>query len=164
LGPAAGLVPPPTPSSSCRLGSYLSCWSCSQHTVSVGSWSRTMKNRSTSEAFDLIDEAFPQVRYLLLALDGDSKAQHWLDNNSPGTGLFARLLGGDATVVPKMNNGTPGRMDDLFELVDNDDLTPLWQERRPALHLLFGALRGDAEAARSLKREGPTYHRHLTPL
>jgi tetratricopeptide (TPR) repeat protein len=123
-----------------------------------------MKNRSTSEAFDLIEEAFPQVRFLLLALDGDAKAQHWLENNSPGTGLFARLLGGDETVVPKMNNGTPGRMDDLFELVDNDDLTRLLQERRPALHLLFGALRGDIDAARALKRDGPTYHRQLTPL
>lgn len=123
-----------------------------------------MKNPSTSEASDLIEQAFPQVRFLLLALDGDSKAQHWLDSNSPGTGLFARLLGGDATVLPKLNNGTPGRMDDLFELVDNDDLARLFQERRPALQLLFGALRGDAEAARALKRDGPAYYKHLTHL
>ena len=117
-----------------------------------------------AEPASIVEQAFPQVRYLLLALDGHSDARHWLEANSPGTALLARLLGGEGAALGKMNNGALAHLDDLFEMVDNDDLGRFLQKRHPALNLLFAALRGDGEAARSLKRASPAYHRHLPGL
>ena len=123
------------------------------------------KTTSTADApATIVEQAFPQVRYLLLSLDGHAEARHWLEANSPGTALLARLLGGEGAALAKMNNGSLAHLDDLFEMVDNDDLGRFLQMRHPSLHLLFTALRGEADAARTLKRTSPAYHRHLAGL
>ncbi|MBY0228094.1 MAG: tetratricopeptide repeat protein [Gemmataceae bacterium] len=119
---------------------------------------------ATLEPATIVEQAFPQVRRLLLALDGHADARRWLEDNSPGTALLARLLGGEGAALAKLNNGVLAHLDDLFEMVDNDDLGRFLQERHPALHLLFAALAGDPDAAKALKRAAPAYHRHLPGL
>ncbi len=123
-----------------------------------------MKKAIADEPANIIEQAFPQARHLLHALDGDGRAQSWLDANSPGTAMLARLLAGDASVLSRMTNGAPGKMDDLFEMVDNDDVARLLEGRNAALHQLFAAMRGDEAAAKALKRSSPEYHRHLKGL
>jgi tetratricopeptide (TPR) repeat protein len=123
-----------------------------------------MKKKMAPEPLDFIDQAFPQAKRLLAALEGDPRALSWLEANSPGTALLARLLTGDASALDRMNNGAPGKLDDLFEMVDNDDLARLLKERNLALCHLFAALRGEESAARALKRLSNEYYRHLPGL
>lgn len=111
-----------------------------------------------------LEQAYPQLHFLLLALEGDRPAILWLEANSPGTALLVRLLDGDDTARAKMNNGGQALLDDLFEMVDNDDVAGHLRGRSPNLYLLFSAVRGDEQAARKLKKAEPAYHRHLGEL
>ncbi|MGL4553752.1 MAG: tetratricopeptide repeat protein [Gemmataceae bacterium] len=123
-----------------------------------------MASKNPVESTNWLEQAFPQMHFLLLALDGDRTGRLWLETYSPGTALLARLLGGDDTALPRMNHGGGAGLDDLFELVDNDDVGRLLEQRKPELHLLFSAVRGDEAAAKKLKRVNAAYHRPLGPL
>jgi tetratricopeptide (TPR) repeat protein len=116
------------------------------------------------ESANWLEQAFPQMHFLLSALEGDRPSRLWLEANSPGTALLVRLLNGEQEALNKMQKGSTQGLEDLFELVDNDDLDRLLAQRRPELHLLFLALRGDPQAARKLKRRNLDYHRQLGPL
>jgi tetratricopeptide (TPR) repeat protein len=123
-----------------------------------------MASKNPVDSANWLEQAFPQIHFLLLALDGDRPGRLWLETNSPGTALLARLLGGDDDALTRMHNGGATGLDDLLELVDNDDIVRLLEQRRPELHLLFSALRGDEAAAKKLKRGNAAYHRRLGPL
>jgi tetratricopeptide (TPR) repeat protein len=120
--------------------------------------------RDPQESANWLEQAFPQMHFLLLALEGDRPGRLWLEANSPGTALLVRLLSGEKEALGKMQRGGTEGLEDLFELVDNEDLGRFLAQRRPDLHLLFAALRGDEEAARNLKQINAPYHRHLGPL
>ena len=50
-------------------------------------------------------------------------------------------------------------LEDLFELIDNEDLSGWLSQRRQELHLLFEAIKGSEEATGQLKRRRPTLGR-----
>ncbi|NBO90852.1 MAG: hypothetical protein EBV06_00820 [Planctomycetia bacterium] len=122
-----------------------------------------MTSRNPVEASNWLEQAFPQIHFLLLALDGDRPGRLWLEANSPGTALLMRLLGGDEKALARMVAAGSG-LDDLFELVDNDDVVRSLEHRRPALHLLFNAIRGDEEADKKLQQTNADYYAQLEPL
>jgi len=93
------------------------------------------------------------MHYLLLALEGDSSAARWLADNSRSVDLFSRALAGEKEALARFNNGQAVELDDLFEVMDNDDLDAFLQERRPELRLLFAAIKGDDGAAAQLRHK-----------
>lgn len=95
------------------------------------------------ETTDWLEQAYPQMHFLLLALDGDESAARWLSHNSTGVALFTRALRGDKHAMAGLENGQGDHLDDLFELIDNDDLLTWMATRRPELHALFVAVKGD---------------------
>jgi uncharacterized protein HemY len=99
------------------------------------------------------------MHYLVLALDGDAQAPSWLEQNSRGTALFTRALGGERQALASLQNGASEELDDLFEVIDNEDLSAWLAERRPELHLLFEAIKGSDEAADHLRRRKASYAR-----
>jgi tetratricopeptide (TPR) repeat protein len=113
-----------------------------------------MKKQS-SEQTSWLEQAYPQMHYLILALDGDALAPGWLEENSRATALFTRALRGEKEALASLENGGTGDLDDLFEVIDNDDLGAWLAERRPELHLLFEAIKGSDEAAAQLRRRRP---------
>lgn len=116
-----------------------------------------MKRSDTPErTMEWLEQAYPQLHYLLLALEGDEPALSWLSTNSPGVALLTRALAGDRNARAALENG-PVDLDDLFELVDNEDLAAWLSQRRPEAHLLFLAIKGDESAATQLKKRRPAY-------
>lgn len=120
--------------------------------------------KKTVEAPSWLEQAYPQMHYLLLALDGDEAAPRWLAHNSPGMALFARALAGEKAALAGLQNGHADDLDDLFEVIDNDDLGAWLQERRPELHTLFAAVKGDEPAAEKLRKARSPHARHLGAL
>lgn len=117
------------------------------------------------EATSWLEQAYPQMHFLLLALDGDDGASRWLAHNSPGMALFVRALSGEKQALAGLQNGHADDLDDLFEVIDNDDLGAWLEERRPEVHRLFEAIKGDEAAATALKKKGPTAgHARLLPI
>ena len=114
------------------------------------------------EATSWLEQAYPQMHFLLLALDGDEAAPRWLAHNSPGMALFARALAGQKQALAGLQNGHAEQLDDLFEVIDNDDLDAWLEERRPELHRLFEAIKGDEAAAAKL-RKSKSPHTRLLP-
>ncbi len=110
-----------------------------------------------------LEQAYPQMHYLIQALDGDAQAPLWLLSNSRGTALFCQALAGEKPALASLQNGAAEELDDLFEFIDNEDLSSWLAERRPELHLLFEAIKGNQEAATELKRRKPPYAR-LVPI
>ncbi len=106
-----------------------------------------------------LEQAYPQMHYLVLALDGDARAPGWLEENSRGTSLFHRALTGEKQALASLQNGAAEELDDLFEVIDNEDLSAWMAERRPELHLLFEAIKGSDEAATHLRGRKPGYAR-----
>jgi tetratricopeptide (TPR) repeat protein len=123
-----------------------------------------MKKQSPSSACSWLEQAYPQMHYLLLALDGDDDARRWLADNSHGVALFTRALAGEKAALTSLENGHAAELDDLFEVIDNDDLCAWLQERRPELYLLFEAIKGSDEAARELKRQKSPHARMVPTL
>jgi tetratricopeptide (TPR) repeat protein len=115
------------------------------------------KQRPTTPSW--LEQAYPQMHYLVLALDGDHGAVSWLEANSHGVARFTRALAGDGHALAALQNGAAEELDDLFEVIDNEDLTAWLAERRPELRLLFDAIRGDDEAMTKLKGKKATYAR-----
>lgn len=120
--------------------------------------------KKSLEAPSWLEQAYPQMHFLLLALDGDEAAPRWLAHNSPGMALFARALAGEKAALAGLQNGHADDLDDLFEVIDNDDLGAWLHERRPELHTLFAAVKGDDAAAEKLKKQRPAYARQLGAL
>jgi len=116
---------------------------------SVGS--RAMKKNNPSAPASWLEQAYPQMHFLVLALDGDQSAVGWLESNSHGMARFTRALAGDKQALASLQNGAAEELDDLFEVIDNEDLTAWLAERRPELRLLFDAIRGDDDATARLK-------------
>ena len=54
-----------------------------------------MKKHCPPEAPSWLEQAFPQIHYLLLALDGEELAARWLADNSHGVALLTRALHGE---------------------------------------------------------------------
>jgi uncharacterized protein HemY len=106
-----------------------------------------------------LEQAYPQMHYLVLALDGDAQAPEWLEENSRGTALFQRALTGEKQALASLQNGASEELDDLFEVIDNEDLSAWLAERRPELHLLFEAIKGSDDSADKLRRHRAGYAR-----
>jgi tetratricopeptide (TPR) repeat protein len=119
-----------------------------------------MKKESPhDEPTSWLEQAYPQMHFLMLALDGDARALEWLEENSRGTSLFHRALAGEKSALASLQNGASSELDDLFEVIDNEDLSAWMAERRPELHLLFEAIKGSDEAAGQLRRHKAAYAR-----
>ena len=114
-----------------------------------------MKKNHASRAEDWLEQAYPQMHYMLLALEGDGAALGWLDGNSKGVGDLTRAMNGDKRALAALNAETPTDLDDLFEVIDNEDLSNWLKERQPEVHLLFEAIKGDDGATTQLKRKKP---------
>lgn len=122
-----------------------------------------MSKHSPLQPQELLEQAFPQVHYLVLALDGDRKADHWLAENSHAVALFCRALSGDKGSAARLEADHGDDLDDLFELIDNEDLVNWLREHRPEVHCLFQAIQGDESATRELRKLRPVYAR-LVPM
>ena len=113
-----------------------------------------MASKTDSKRHDgWLGQAYPEVHYTLLAVEGDGEALAWLEANSKGLCLFARAHAGDRKAVQALEGGEARELDDLFEIIDNDDLTHWLEERHPEFHELFQAVQGDEEALKRLKRK-----------
>ncbi len=123
-----------------------------------------MKKQSLTDTQSWLEQAYPQMHFLLLALDGDDRASFWLQKNSPGVALFARALAGDQQALTRLENGSGVELDDLFELIDNEDLVDWLEQRQPTLHLLFESIQGSDEASSQVKRRKAAYARLIGPL
>jgi tetratricopeptide (TPR) repeat protein len=123
-----------------------------------------MKKKSAPESQSWLEEAYPQMHYLLLAQDGDEAAGRWLEDNSRSVALLSRALSGQPAALSRLEAGAGVELDDLFELIDNEDLAAWLAERRPELHLLFEAAQGGAESLDRLKRKKPPFARLVGPL
>src|SRR5262249_49823981 len=126
--------------------------------------SRAMKKQIPSAPASWLEQAYPQMHYLALALDGDNSAVAWLESNSHGVARFTHALGGDRQALAALQNGAAEELDDLFEMIDNEDLTSWLAERRPDLRLLFDAIKGDDDAAARLKSKKAAFARLVPAL
>jgi tetratricopeptide (TPR) repeat protein len=118
-----------------------------------------MKKTTSPQANGWLEQAFPQVHHLLLALEGDRKSLEWLKVSSKGVSLLVRALGGKGKALAAFHAEEPADMDDLFELIDNDDLSDLLSERQPDLQRLFSAIKGEEPAMSELKQTKPSLAR-----
>lgn len=123
-----------------------------------------MKKHRPAAPASWLEQAYPQMHYLTLALDGDDDAASWLAAHSPGVALFTRALAGDRLALASLRNGAAEELDDLFEVIDNDDLSSWLLERQPELRLLFEAIRGDAGAAAALGAKKSAFAGLVPPL
>ena len=123
-----------------------------------------MKKNSHPAPASWLEQAYPQMHYLVLALDGDASAAAWLESNSHGVARFTQALSGQAQALAALQNGAAEELDDLFEVIDNDDLASWLAERRPELRLLFDAIRGDDAALARLKTKKAAYARIVPAL
>jgi tetratricopeptide (TPR) repeat protein len=123
-----------------------------------------MKKPSPTDTQSWLEQAYPQMHFLLLALDGNDRADRWLEKNSPGVALFARALAGDEKALARLENGSSVELDDLFELIDNEDLVDWLEQRQSTLHLLFEAIQGNDEAVNQVKRRKAAYVRLIGPF
>ncbi|MFO0845315.1 MAG: hypothetical protein U0797_23515 [Gemmataceae bacterium] len=123
-----------------------------------------MKKHSAPEPPSWLEQAFPQVHYLLLALDGEEIATRWLAENSHGVALLTRALAGEKQALAGLENGHAGDLDDLFELIDNEDLAGWLKERRPEVLLFFQAIQGREDARHHLERRKPMFAKLVPTL
>ena len=123
-----------------------------------------MKKHSPTEPQSWLEQAYPQMHFLLLALDGDEPAKRWLADNSRGVALLTRALAGEKQALAGLENGHAADLDDLFELIDNDDLCAWLRERRPEVFLLFEAIKGSEDSRLHLERRRATFARLVPTL
>jgi tetratricopeptide (TPR) repeat protein len=122
-----------------------------------------MKKNSPTEPQSWLEQAYPQMHYLLLALDGDERAGRWLAANSRGVALLTKALNGEARALAELEHGGID-LDDLFEVIDNEDLVKWLEQRQPLLHLLFEAIQGDDRAAGQLERKKAAFAGVVRPF
>jgi hypothetical protein len=113
------------------------------------------KKNGKAHADDWLEQAYPEMHYLLLALEGEGPALDWLKENSAGVSVLARAMTGRKKALAELHADEPAELGDLFELIDNEDLTTWLAERQPELHLMFEAIKGDAGATHKLQRARP---------
>src|SRR5689334_22303784 len=123
-----------------------------------------MSKHASTDPHAWIEQAFPQLHYLLLALDGDAAASRWLDGNSPGVALLARAIDGAAASAAGLERGPAAGGDEQFELIANEDLAAYRGQRHPGLYRLFAAVKGDADALERLGRKHARLARLVSPL
>jgi tetratricopeptide (TPR) repeat protein len=131
--------------------------------TSQGAESGPMKKHSPTEPQSWLEQAYPQMHFLLLALEGDEGAGRWLAANSRGVALLTRALHGEARASAEAEI-TSADLDDLFEVIDNEDLVDWLEQRQPALHLLFEAIQGDDKAAAQLHKKKPAFAAVVPPF
>ena len=123
-----------------------------------------MKKQPFRDSGNWLEQAFPQVHFLLLALDGKIKAQEWLIENSHGVSLLTRALKGESHALDGIKNGHGADLDDLFEMINNEDLCAWLGERRPEVDLLFRSIKGDDQALDQLKNRNRSFADVVPPL
>lgn len=123
-----------------------------------------MKKHAAPEPPSWLEQAFPQIHYLLLALDGEELASRWLAENSHGVALLTRALSGEKQALTGLENGHGADLDDLFELIENEDLAGWLHERRPEVHLFFQAIKGDENARLHLEHRKPIFAKLVPTL
>jgi tetratricopeptide (TPR) repeat protein len=77
---------------------------------------------------------------------------------------LTRALSGDSQALIRLEEDKSVDLDDLFELIDNEDLVAWLSERQPELHLLFEAIQGNDQAFTALKRKKPLFRRLVGPI
>ena len=97
----------------------------------------------------------PDIAYMLRGIDGDEAALRWLEGKSEGLALFTRAAAGDRKAFEALKGkaADPVELDYLYATVLSADLTGTPAAKHPELPLLFGAIKGDGEALRQLKRK-----------
>jgi tetratricopeptide (TPR) repeat protein len=115
--------------------------------------------RKNGTANGWLEQAYPEMHYMMLALDGDESALEWLRENSPGVDIVTRAMTGKRKALAALHADQPADLGDLFEVIDNEDLTDWLRERRPDVYLLFEAIQGDAHAMSQLKHRRPALAR-----
>jgi tetratricopeptide (TPR) repeat protein len=113
------------------------------------------KKNGKATADNWLEQAYPEMHFLLLSLEGDEAALTWLKENSGGVSVLARAMTGRKKALAELHADEPVDLGDLFDLIDNDDLTTWLAERQPELHLMFEAIKGDTSATSKLKRARP---------
>jgi tetratricopeptide (TPR) repeat protein len=113
------------------------------------------KKNGKATADDWLEQAYPEMHFLLLAIEGDEAALTWLKENSGGVGVLARAMTGRKKALAELHADEPADLADLFDLIDNDDLTTWLAERQPEVYLMFEAIKGDKPATNKLKRSRP---------
>ena len=126
--------------------------------------SRAMTKHTSTDPHAWLEQAFPQMHYLLLALDGEAAASRWLAGNSSGVSLLARAIDGEEPAMESLAAGQPGDHDDLFELIENEDIVSHLALRRPDIHRMFAAVKGDADALERLNRKHGSLARLIPTL
>jgi tetratricopeptide (TPR) repeat protein len=102
------------------------------------------------------DEESSDLAALVRGLEGDEDAFRRLEGKSEALALFARAAAGSrkAFAALQAKAGDPLELDYLVATVVNADLNGL-ADRHPELPLLFGGIKGDADALRRLERKRP---------
>ena len=98
-------------------------------------------------------EEYPDLYYMLRAVDGDPEALGWLELKSRGLALFTRAVGGDRKALKTLGSGQRLDLDDFYGTIDNCDVSPWLSDKHPELALLCAAIKGDDDALRRLKRK-----------
>lgn len=123
-----------------------------------------MSKQSPQVPEELLEQAYPQIHFLILALEGDRLSDHWLGENSHAVALFSRALLGQKQAVAQLEADHSDDLDDLFELIDNDDLLAWLQQHRPHVHQLFLAIQGDDDALHDLRKHRAAFARLVPTL
>ena len=87
----------------------------------------TSKNGKT-RADNWLEQAYPQVHYMLLALEGDKAALAWLEGNSKGVADLTRAMHGDKNALAALHAEAPADLDDLFEVQVNGRVLAMGSE------------------------------------
>jgi tetratricopeptide (TPR) repeat protein len=118
------------------------------------------QNTTARPADGWLSQAYPEVHHMLLALEGSEESLDWLKENSKGFSILTRAMTGRPKALAALHAEEPAELDDLFEVIDNDDLSGWLRERQPDVHCLFAAIRGETGAMSDLKH----HRRSLTRL
>ena len=116
-----------------------------------------MKNKTNhNHRESWLEQAYPEVHYLLVALEGNAAGLSWLDRNSKGVAELTRAMTGDRQALATLESEEPADLDDLFGVIDNEDLSDWLRERKPEVHRLFEAIKGEPGATAELKKHKPS--------
>ncbi len=107
----------------------------------------------SAKEYGLLLEENPRAYFALKAIEGNERALDWLGKHQRGLYLFARAFGGDAEALQQLRSNSSLDLEDLFEAIADEALTPHLRKRLPDLHRLFAAVRGDPNGARLRERK-----------
>jgi tetratricopeptide (TPR) repeat protein len=101
----------------------------------------------------------PEIYHLLLALDGDLDALHWLKLRGDGLFLFVEALTGAKEAVDTLESHPASRLLDLFDTIAHCGVEEWLRDKYPELHALFAYVRGDDTALKEVKHKKTTFKR-----